>query len=114
VYLYEDIETFRARTPAERVRSVRAHSAAAVILTRGAQGLVAGGDPAVELPALHARCIDVTGAGDALVAGTLYGLCRNADLPEAARLGLAAAAITVECEGATDPRLCPEALDARA
>jgi pseudouridine kinase len=57
---------------------------------------------------------DVTGAGDALVAGVLFGLTQELDLFAAARLGLAAAAITVESERSTAPELSREAVYARA
>lgn len=66
------------------------------------------------IPALPATPRDVTGAGDALVAGTLYGLAQQLDLPAAARLGLAAAAIAVESSSSAAPSLTPEALHARA
>jgi pseudouridine kinase len=66
------------------------------------------------MPALPAAPRDVTGAGDALVAGTLYGLSLHRDLRAAARLGLAAAAIAVESESSAAPSLTPEALHARA
>jgi len=110
VYLYEDVETFRSRTPAQRVDSVRARGANAVILTRGAQGLVAGGDPAVELPALHARCIDVTGAGDALIAATIYRLLEGDGLLQAARVGSLCAGLTVESPASVRPDLSPALL----
>jgi pseudouridine kinase len=63
--------------------------------------------------ALPARPRDVTGAGDALVAGTLFGLLQDMSLSNAARLGLAAAAITVESEFAAPPELTAELLEAR-
>jgi len=66
------------------------------------------------MPALPATPRDVTGAGDALVSGTLYGLSQNLDLCDARRLGLAAAAIIVESESSAAPCLTPEALHARA
>ena len=66
------------------------------------------------MPALPAAPRDVTGAGDALVAGTLYGLLQQRDLRAAARLGLAAAAIAVESESSAAPSLTAEALYARA
>ena len=66
------------------------------------------------MPALPATPRDVTGAGDALVSGTLYGLSGGLALEDAARLGLAAAAITVESESAAAPYLTAEALHDRA
>jgi hypothetical protein len=57
------------------------------------------------MPALPVIPRDVTGAGDALVSGTLYGLSQSLDLRAASSLGLAAAAITVESESSAAPSL---------
>jgi pseudouridine kinase len=63
---------------------------------------------------LPAEPRDVTGAGDALVAGTVAGLIEGRDLHAAVRWGLAAAAITVESARAAAPELCPAMLKQRA
>lgn len=85
------------------------------IVSAGADGVaVYDGTDVRLMPAIAARPRDVTGAGDALVSGVLYGLSQGLDLFAAARLGLAAAAITVESENSTAPALSPEALHARA
>jgi pseudouridine kinase len=55
----------------------------------------------------------VTGAGDALVAGTLFGLTGGLALFEAVPLGLAAAAITVESPHTVAPELTAELMYAR-
>jgi pseudouridine kinase len=71
--------------------------AAAVLLTRGAAGLVAAeGDTVAQIPAVPAAPIDVTGAGDALIAGTLAALIGGTDLVTAAKAGAERAARTVE------------------
>jgi len=57
------------------------------------------------VPALPARVLDVTGAGDAAVAGTLYGLLRGHDLATAAGYGQAAAALTLACDQSVNPAL---------
>jgi pseudouridine kinase len=62
------------------------------------------------VPAMPARIVDVTGAGDAAVAGTLFGLLRGEPLAIAARYGQAAAALTVGCEQAVNPRLSAAAI----
>ncbi len=46
------------------------------------------------------RVIDTTGAGDLFAAGFLYGLARDADLADAARLGAMAAAEVIQHLGA--------------
>ena len=76
-----------------------AAGAGAVLLTRGAHGLVvAGPDLLTELPAVPASPVDVTGAGDALIGGTLAALIQGADLVSAAKAGAERAARTVESE----------------
>lgn len=56
------------------------------------------------------RCIstkveDVTGAGDSLTAGFLYGLMKDNNIDKALIFGLAAAAITVSSKGTVNPLL---------
>jgi pseudouridine kinase len=101
--------------PVEAAHSLRLLGAASGIVSAGPKG-IAVYDPAgvTSLPALPAVPRDVTGAGDALVAGTLYGLARRLDLRASARLGLASAAITVESPSSAAPYLTPEELHARA
>ena len=70
--------------------------AGAVVLTRGAAGLVvADADGVREHEAVPADVVDVTGAGDALVAGTLAALLDGHDLDTAAAAGARLAALTV-------------------
>ena len=44
--------------------------------------------------------VDVTGAGDALVAGLVYGIYKGYSLETAARFGLGAAALTISTKEA--------------
>jgi pseudouridine kinase len=90
---------------------LHAAGAAAVLLTRGADGAVVADRFGVhELPAVPAEVLDVTGAGDALVAGTLAALIgtdfpadrgadgtdsASSDLLDAVRSGIRLAARTV-------------------
>jgi pseudouridine kinase len=95
----QDLERFGAR---------------AGIVTAGAAGIaVWNGDSVQNLSAFPAHPRDVTGAGDALVAGTLFGILHGRSLFEAARMGLAAAAITVESPQAAAPELTPDLLRER-
>ena len=75
-----------------------ARGAGAVVVTLGAKGAIVaeGGGPPVHLPATPAAVVDVTGAGDALVAGTLARLSDGSALAEAVRFGGALAALTLE------------------
>ncbi|HUL09896.1 MAG TPA: carbohydrate kinase family protein [Candidatus Acidoferrum sp.] len=77
----------------------------------GRRGMfVSDGATARIVPALPARVVEATGAGDAAVAGTLYGLLRGHDLAAAARYGQAAAALTLACEHSVNPRLSERAI----
>lgn len=69
-----------------------------VILTRGARGAVMlpSGE---EVPAIAARAIDTTGAGDAFAGALAAGLAEGLGMPAALRLAAVAAGISVEREG---------------
>lgn len=85
-----------------------------VWVRRGGQGsLLSTPAQAHELPALPARVTDVTGAGDAMLGAFLAGLVSGASPLEAARLGHAAAALTVESSFTVVPDLSLEKLHAR-
>lgn len=58
-----------------------------------------------------AEIVDVTGAGDALAAGTLAAMARGLTLTEAVPFGLAAAALTLGSTGALAETLSWDALD---
>lgn len=75
-------------------------SARATVMTRGAGGLsLFESGVRTEMDASAADVVDVTGAGDALVAGTLFGLLRGDTLEAALRAGLHVAALTVARAG---------------
>ena len=78
-----------------------------VLVTLGRAGslLFSRGRPPVMTPAFGTTVQDVTGAGDALVAGLSAGLLRGLELPEAVRYGHACAALTV-----ASARTVPEGL----
>jgi pseudouridine kinase len=100
--------------PATAARALCATGVRSGVVSAGARGIAvwsAGGLSV--LPAIKARPRDVTGAGDALVAGTLFGISQGLPLAEAARWGLAAAAITVESEFAAAPGLTRAMLESR-
>ena len=102
--------TFDARTAGQQLRE---RGAGAVVLTRGAHPiLVTDADGTVEIAVPPATPVDVTGAGDALVAGTLFGLLNGAPLREAVRMGSLAAKLTLESPAACAPGLTRAALTA--
>ena len=77
----------------------------------GRRGMfVSDGKNAGIVPALPAAVVDVTGAGDAAVAGTLYGLLRGDDLATAAGYGQAAAALTLASDRSVSPKLNERAI----
>jgi len=53
---------------------------------------------------------DVTGAGDAVVAGLVYGLTKGYDLSKAAQLGQAAASLVISSTSSTAIGLTATAL----
>jgi ribokinase len=83
------------------------HHPPAVVLTLGARGarILPGGR---EFPALPARVIDTTGAGDCLTGSVATVLAEGRSLAEALRLGMAAASLCVERHG------CQPAMPRRA
>lgn len=101
--------------PGEAAEGLVRLGAPSGVVSAGPRGIAVYDRAAISvMPAIPATPRDVTGAGDALVAGTLYGLSHHLDLCAASRLGLAAAAITVESESSAAPFLSLEALHARA
>ena len=112
VYLQEDGRRIRRRDAAERIRELRLRGAAAVILTRGADGVVLGDDAGVlTMPAFIRGCVDATGAGDALIAGTIAGLCSGSNLRDAVAQGIVAAGLTVASPATSRPDLSLELLE---
>lgn len=70
--------------------------AARAVVTAGARGAFANpGEPAL-VPAAPSQPINVTGAGDAFVAATVFALSTGEDFAAALRLGAVAAALTIE------------------
>ena len=62
----------------------------------------------IETP--RTKIIDVSGAGDAFVAGVIHGILQELELNEAAKLGVVAAGLTVQCELRNSPDLTAAAL----
>jgi pseudouridine kinase len=95
----------------DMARGLIARGAAAAVVSSGAGGLAwATRDQVGILAVPPVGVVDETGAGDALVAGTLHGLLRNEPLSRACRLGIAAAALTLAVRGPCNDALSPAAL----
>ena len=81
------------------------------IVTLGEEGLCyATADESGWVPACQCEVVDLTGAGDALTAAVVYGLVNEMPLSEALRLGVSAAALTIQCTDTVCPDLSLERL----
>ncbi|MHA7777793.1 PfkB family carbohydrate kinase [Roseibium sp. M-1] len=81
------------------------------VLTSGSKDVLLCHDGELHrLPTRVSEIVDVTGAGDALCAGTVAALVRGAALPDAVPFGLAAAALTLRTTGALARDLSWDAL----
>jgi sugar/nucleoside kinase (ribokinase family) len=75
----------------------RAAGVGTVVVTTGAEGCVIVDEAGVQrIPAFEVPVVDTTGCGDAFTAGFLVGLGSGRALPDAARLGTAAAALVAQ------------------
>ncbi|MCK7246545.1 aminoimidazole riboside kinase [Enterobacter asburiae] len=72
-----------------------------VLVTQGKEGVIAWHDGAVKhYPATPVECVDTTGAGDAFVAGLLYGLAAGQDLTPVIALAQRCGALATTAKGA--------------
>ncbi|MBB2969553.1 carbohydrate kinase [Mesorhizobium sp. RMAD-H1] len=100
-------------SPEAAADALRARGAGGVVLTMGAAGLlVADAEGTARVEAVPAHPVDVTGAGDAMIAGTLSRLLSGASLTEGARTGSLLATLTAESEASVHPLLSPHFLAA--
>jgi len=84
------LDTLMARCPARLV-----------LVTQGKEGVIAWHDGTVKhYPATPVQCVDTTGAGDAFVAGLLYGLAVGQDLTPVIALAQRCGALATTAKGA--------------
>ena len=103
----------RSGSPESLFDGLMARGPGAVVMTLGEEGvLVSRNGKARHLPAPPAWVVDVTGAGDSLVAGTLCGLLQGQEVDEAVILGLRLAKLTVETDSSVRQDLTPDLLKA--
>lgn len=77
--------------------ALQAAGAGEVVVTMGARGIaVAGSQGLRSFAAVEAHPVDMTGAGDAMIAGTLHSLLQGDDLYRAARTGALLGTLTTE------------------
>jgi pseudouridine kinase len=97
-----------AIAPSEAVAALRARGAERVVLTVGADGALAcERERLVMIPSVATAIVDVTGAGDALIAGALTGLAKGAALADAVAFGATLAARVLARLDSVDPTLSP-------
>jgi pseudouridine kinase len=97
----------------EAALALRARGAGAAVVTRGADGYVLATERGARaMPAVPARPVDITGAGDAMIAGTLARMVQGDDLATASRTGALLASLTTESPFSVHPDLSPHLLAA--
>ena len=79
---------------ASAVEALMEMGPAEVVVKDGERGLVYGSALGIgKVPAFRSAIVDTIGAGDGVVAGTLYGLCVGMSIEQASRVGAAVAAL---------------------
>jgi len=92
--------------PDEAAETLLGCGAERIILTLSKGGLIAADHSGLtRLGAMTVKVVDETGAGDALIAGTLVALLNGSSLKEAVRMGTMAAALTLESSASVRPDL---------
>ena len=95
----------------ETARRLVAIGAYIAVVTMGDQGLAyADGSGGGFIRAIHTHVVDSTGAGDALTGAVIFGLLNDVPLDEAMRLGVTAAALTLQSSETVLPNLSQELL----
>jgi pseudouridine kinase len=103
------LEERRASTPVRRAKALRERGAKNVILTLGERGtIVVTPETSFSIPVVPAAVRDDTGAGDALIAGTLRALILGRDIQDAVADGSLLAALTIESHATVCPNLSLE------
>jgi pseudouridine kinase len=97
----------------EAALALQQAGAVAAVVTMGADGIaVAGPDGAKTFAAVRANSVDMTGAGDAMIAGTLSRVIAGDDIYTAARTGALVGTLTTESEASVHPDLSETFLQA--
>ena len=96
----------------EAARELIAQGVGTVFVTLGEEGLVhVTADAADAYPSAPVVVVDVIGAGDAFVAGTVWALLRKRATPEAIRCGIATSLVIIQNLDAAPPHLEPELVE---
>lgn len=99
--------------PREAAQALRERGAGEVVVTMGPSGYAIAGDGGVtSMRSVPANPVDITGAGDAMIAGTLYRVLDGDDTIRATQTGALLATLTTESESSVHPDLSPRFLAA--
>ncbi|MDQ0918815.1 carbohydrate kinase [Paenibacillus sp. V4I5] len=92
-------------------RAIQARGVKHVFITLGSAGVMYVGEEGEQLfPPIPTNVVEVTGAGDALVAGIAYGVMHQHTYMDACSYGLAAAQITLQTDQSVASELTEERL----
>jgi len=92
--------------PDRQARRLHDQGVRHVCIGQGRRGMfVSDATSTASVPAVNGPTVEVTGAGDAAVAGTLHGLLQGLPLTAAAARGQRAAALTLAVAGSVSPRI---------
>ncbi len=101
----------KARSPISIARRLAAHGVDLAVITLAEKGLCyATVEERGHLPAIDVPIVDRTGIGDALTAAVILGLLEELSASETVRLGLSAAALTLQCRETVCPHISLERL----
>ena len=93
--------------------ALRERGAETVVVTDGGRGYAVATASGVEkLPVVPADQVDITGAGDSMIAGTLFAMLSGSGIADATRVGALVAALTIESTYSVRPDLSPALLEA--
>ncbi len=100
-------------TSEQAIKALQARGVARIVMTMGAAGVDIADETGIRhIASVPAQPVDITGAGDALISGTLYCLLDRQPLPQAVRTGTLLATLTTESEASVHPDLSAHFLDA--
>ncbi len=86
-----------------------------VFITVGDRGVMySSGEEALLIPSIPTQVVEVTGAGDAFVAGVSYGFLHNHSFGDACRFGLAAAHLTLQTADSVSGQLNEQSIQLTA
>ncbi|MBN1955188.1 MAG: carbohydrate kinase family protein [Anaerolineae bacterium] len=104
-------EKRESRSPIHIARRLVSKGVHLAVITLAERGLCyATPEESGHMPAIDVPIVDRTGVGDALTAAVIWGLLEKAPVSEAIRLGLSAAALTLQCRESVCPTLNLERL----